>query len=89
MTPVPHVEHSLGATKSCLGLPETCMKCVQVMPCATLGNQALLPVPAPHSHITLGGIDTVVQGLNGHPAHREPPLGESEFKGLGEEEGPV
>lgn len=42
-----------------------------------------------HSHITLGGIDAVVQGLNGHPAHREPPLGENEFEGLGEEEGPV
>lgn len=47
------------------------------------------PSSAPHSHITLGGIDAVVQRLNGHPAHGETPLGESGFEGLAEEEGPV
>lgn len=41
----------------------------------------------PHSHITLGGVDAVVQRLNGHPAHRETPLGGSGFEGLGKEKG--
>lgn len=25
-------------------------------------------------HVTLGCVDTVVEGLDGHPAHRQPPL---------------
>lgn len=39
------------------------------------------PFLPPHLHITLGGIDTVVQGLNGHPAHRETTLGKSGLEG--------
>lgn len=27
-----------------------------------------------HSHITLGRVHAVVQGLDGHPANRQPPL---------------
>lgn len=25
-------------------------------------------------HVALGGVHTVVEGLDGHPAHRQPPL---------------
>lgn len=51
------------------------------------GRPAPYPFPPPHLHVTLGGIDAVVQGLDGHPAHGETPLGKSGLEGWVKREG--
>lgn len=52
------------------------------------GTKPSCPFLPQYSHVTLSGIDAIVQRLNGHPAHREAALGESGFEGLGKEKGP-
>lgn len=32
------------------------------------------PPHLPYSHVTLGGVDAIVERLNGHPTHRETAL---------------
>lgn len=54
-----------------------------------MGTKPSCPFSPSHSHVTLGGIDAVVQRLDGHPAHRETPLGENGFEVSRVEEGPV